>query len=140
MVAAITKLSAQTPPGSTTVLPSPAQVGRVILMVPSASWDLARKLNETPGSALHHLFGEDGRYILVNPILTGTDWGVHRPGEDVESIRVDFMDSQEEPELALSGEKNAGLLFTHDRYVYRLRHWYGVGLVDWRGAVKSTGV
>jgi hypothetical protein len=34
VVAAITKLSAQTPPGSTTVLPSPAQVGRVILMVP----------------------------------------------------------------------------------------------------------
>jgi hypothetical protein len=140
VVAAITKLSAQTPPGSTTVLPSPAQVGRVILMVPPASWEAARKLNTTMGSALYGLFGEDGRYILVNPILTGTAWGVHRPSEDVESIRVDFMDAQEEPELALSGEKDSGQLFTHDRYVYRLRHWYGVGLVDWRGAVKSTGV
>jgi hypothetical protein len=77
---------------------------------------------------------------LVNPILTGTAWGVHRQSEDVESIRVDFMDAQEEPELLLSGEKTAGQLFTHERYVYRLRHWYGVGLVDWRGAVKSTGV
>lgn len=141
LVAAITKLVNQTPLGASRVVANPVQVGRIYLDVPPALWDTARRLNFTLGSAVYGLFGDQGQHILVNSVLTSaTAWGVHRVPQDSESLRVDFMDGEEEPQLLHAAEPNGGSLFTNDRYVYRLGHWYGVGLVDYRGAVKSTGV
>jgi hypothetical protein len=86
---------------------------------------------------LFHLFGEFNEYVIVNPLLEGTAWGVHRRATDVPSIESAFLDGQEEPELSLADDPKAGMLFSEDRVVYKIKHAYGAGVVDHRGAVKQ---
>jgi hypothetical protein len=46
---------------------------------------------------------------------------------------------REEPELMLADLPGAGQYFSSDKLLqWKLRHEYGAGLVDYRGAVKAT--
>jgi hypothetical protein len=133
VIAAVRKLLDQTRPGSGEKLALRAQPGSLWLTVPNALWDAAYDLNQTDGSALHHLFGETNEFIIVNALLSdANDWGVHLDSAQIESIRVNFLDGREEPELVLADLPNAGALFTHDRVVYKLRHQWGVALAEYR--------
>lgn len=48
-------------------------------------------------------------------------------------IEVGFMNNKQEPELVLQNEPTVGSMFTADKLTYRLRHWYGGGVLDYRG-------
>jgi hypothetical protein len=139
LIAAIKKLLDQTQPGSLERMGTRAKAGSLWLMVPNALWDTAYKLNQTTGSALFHLFGEDNENIIINPLLPDAiDWGVHRDSREVESIRVNFLNGREEPEFLLADTPNADQLFIGDRMAWKLRHEYGVTLAEYRSAVKAT--
>jgi hypothetical protein len=106
--------------------------------VPHALWDTAYKLNQTTASALYHVFGAENEYVVINPLLTdANDWGVHRDANEVESIRVNFLNGREEPEFLIADLPNADQLFIGDRILYKLRHEWGLVLSEFRGAVKA---
>ena len=54
-----------------------------------------------------------------------------------ETIELGFMDGQEEPEVLLQDAPSAGMVFTHDRIRYKVRHEYGGCVVDYRGLAAS---
>ncbi len=111
--------------------------GRLYLVCSSASWDAACEVNQTVSEATYHLFGPQNENVVVNPLLEGTAWGVHRRSSDVPSIEAAFLDN-EEPELTLADDPKAGLLFSEDKVVYKIKHTYGAGVVDHRGATKQV--
>ena len=139
VIAALAQLRAQTMAGTTEKLGMPLTPGRVWLDLPDPLADAGLKLNQTPGSALHHFFGANNEYVAINPLLTdATDWGVHRDARDVESVRIAYLNGREDPEILLADIANAGQLFVGDKFTYKLRLEYGVGLAEVRGAVKNT--
>jgi hypothetical protein len=139
VIAAVRKLLDQTQPANNEKMGARVRPGSLWLMVPTALWDSAYKLNQSQSSALFHLFGEDNEFIIINPLLTdANDWGVHRDAREVESIRVNFLSSREEPELFIADSPGADQMFIGDRATYKLRHEYGVALAEYRGSVKAV--
>jgi hypothetical protein len=139
VIAAVLKLLNQTQPGNAEKMGTRVRPGSLWLVVPTALWDTAMKLNQTTASALYHLFGEENEYIIVNPLLTDSnDWGVHRDASEVESIRVNFLNGREELEFLLADSPGADQLFIGDRSLYKLRHEFGVALAEFRGAIKAV--
>ena len=139
VIAAVAKLLGQTEAGSGEKLGMRVRPGGIWLVVPTALWDTACKLNQTTGSALFHLFGDNNEYINVNGLLTDTnDWGVYRPSTDVESVRVSFLMGREEPELFVADRADVGEAFLGDKLAWKLRHEYGLAVADPRGAVKAV--
>lgn len=119
---------------------------RCWLVVPNALWGTAMKENMrefldsnlTP-NPVRFAFGQSGERIIVNPLLSDvTDWGIFRDPMDVESILIDFLGGQEEPELFLADNPTVGQMFVGDKLQYKIRHEYGGDVVDHRGAFKAV--
>jgi hypothetical protein len=125
--------------GGAIVWPSPAVRGGLYLIVHPSQFDLALKLNQEVGASYHWLFGEANEYVIQNPLVTAPMWGLTRAAGDVPCVVVNFMDSEEAPTLELADDPNAGLLFSHDQYMFKAKLWFGVGVVEWRASVQSPG-
>jgi hypothetical protein len=140
VISAVKQLLEQHPHGSTERIGVPFQPGRLYLVCSSAAWDAACHVNQTQtvNAAAHHVFGSQNENVIVNPLLEGTAWGVHRRATDVPSIESAFLDGQEEPELSLADDPRAGALFSEDRLRYKVKHTFGACVVDHRGAVKQV--
>jgi hypothetical protein len=140
VISAVKQLLEQHPLGSTERIGVPFQPGRLYLVCSSAAWDAACHVNQTQtvNAAAHHVFGSQNENVIVNPLLEGTAWGVHRRATDVPSIESAFLDGQEEPELSLADDPRAGALFSEDRLRYKVKHTFGACVVDHRGAVKQV--
>ncbi len=48
-------------------------------------------------------------------------------------IEVGFFGGREDPELFIQDQPNMGSLFSNDQIVYKIRHIYGGGVIDYRG-------
>jgi hypothetical protein len=139
VVAAVRQLLDQTRPGGAEKLALRAAPGSLWLTVPNALWDIGYWINQQASSPLFHLFGPANEYVLVNPLLTdATDWGVHLDSRQIESVRVDFLDGREEPELLTADQPRESDVFGNDRIRLKLRHVWGAGLAEYRGAVKRV--
>jgi hypothetical protein len=119
---------------------------RCWLVVPNALWGTAHKENMrefldsnlTP-NPIRFAFGQNGERIIVNPLLSdATNWGIFRDPSDVESIVVDFLNGQEEPEFFLADQPTVGQMFVGDKLQWKIRHEYGGDVVDHRGAYKEV--
>lgn len=141
------------PTGNTGVKLGFPPMDTIWLDVPLALAAIARKLVTAPEfgagntNPIFGIFGNPNRdpegAMRVNFGLLfqdDTDWGVHvnpNAGGGRESIWIDFLDGNEEPEMFLADNPTTGTLFTHDRIQYKIRHIYGGDLVDFRGAAKN---
>lgn len=151
--AKIAQLAAVTEQGSGTALGFPP-LESLWLDVPLPLAAVARMLTIAPefgAGVTNPIFGIFGNpqptseaagtmRVNANPLFTdATDWGVHvNPNSGGrESIWIDFLDGNEEPEMFLADNPTSGTLFTHDRLQYKIRHIYGGDLVDYRGAAKN---
>lgn len=119
---------------------------RCWLLVPSGLFGTAHKENGrefldsnlTP-NPVRFAFGQNGERIIVNPLLSdANDWGIFRDPSDVESIVVDFLNGQEEPEFFLADQPTVGQMFVADKLQWKIRHEYGGKVVDHRGATKAV--
>jgi hypothetical protein len=52
---------------------------------------------------------------------------------DVSMIEVGFLGGKEEPELFVQDMPNVGSMFSADKLTYKVRHIYGVVVLDYRG-------
>jgi hypothetical protein len=150
--AKIVQLANMTEPGSLAKLGFPPTES-LWLDVPIELTSVARRLVVSPEfgagntNMIYGLFGNPTRdpegAIRVNSNLLSadaTDWGVHvNPNTGGrESLQIDFLDGNEEPEFFLADMPTQGTLFTNDRIQYKIRHIYGGDLVDYRGATKNV--
>jgi hypothetical protein len=150
-IAQLANMTESPPTGSTAKLGFPPTES-LWLDVPIALAGVARKLVTAPEfgagntNTIYSMFGNPNRdpegaiRVNANVLFTdATDWGIHvNPNTGGrESIWVDFLDGNEEPEMFLADMPTQGALFTNDRIEWKIRHIYGGDLVDYRGAAKS---
>jgi hypothetical protein len=64
----------------------------------------------------------DNWYLVANP-------------SDIPTIEVGFFNGNEDPELFVSDQENqsGGSMFNADKVTYKIRHIYGVGIMEYRG-------
>ena len=138
VIAAVLKLLNMTEAGNGERLGTRVRVGSLYLAVPNQLWDASYKLNQSPTSSLYHLFGVDNEFIIANPLLVDSnDWGIHRASSEVESIRCNFLQGREDPEVFIADTPNAHNMLVGDKIAWKIRHEYGAGVVETKGAVKA---
>ncbi|MEM7047832.1 MAG: phage major capsid protein [Pseudomonadota bacterium] len=64
-------------------------------------------------------------------------WFLVASPKEIPCLEVGFLDGKQEPEILVQNDPRSGSLFTNDKITYKLRHIYGVGLVDYRGLYGS---
>ena len=57
--------------------------------------------------------------------------------DQIDMIEMGFLNGRREPEMFVQSDPTAGMHFTHDVIAYKIRHRYGGGWIDYRGAVAS---
>jgi hypothetical protein len=111
-----------------------------ILLVPTSLGGLARQVNEAEyddesnkqqrrPNVSRGLF----RDIVDTPRLSGTRRYIFADPSEAPVLEVSFLDGNQEPYL----ERQDG--FTVDGYRLKVRHDYGVGAIDYRGAITNAG-
>lgn len=67
-----------------------------------------------------------------------SDWCVTADVMDIPFIELGFMDGNQEPEIFTQDAPTVGSLFSNDTITYKIRHIYGAGVLDYRGAYKAV--
>ena len=73
-------------------------------------------------------------YIVVDYFTNAKDYWVFCDPRDCPTIEVGFFQGREEPELFIQDQPTVGSMFTADKITYKIRHIYGVCVLDHRGA------
>jgi hypothetical protein len=80
-----------------------------------------------------------GLGVIVVPYWTdANDWALVCDPADCPTIEVGFFNGNEEPELFVQDQPTAGSMFTQDKITYKIRHIYGICVLDHRGMYKSV--
>ncbi len=80
-----------------------------------------------------------GLGVIVLPYWTdANDWAVVCDPADCPTVEVGFFNGNEEPELFVQDQPTAGSMFTQDKITYKIRHIYGICVLDHRGMYKSV--
>jgi len=114
---------------------------RYLLIPPDLLWT-ARTLLESvmlPGSPNNDKNVLQGLLdIIVVPQWTdANNWYVMCDSQQIECIELGFLNGREEPELLVQDNPTDGAVFTHDAIAFKVRHIYGGGWLDYRGAYGS---
>lgn len=99
------------------------------------AWQLNHSVLEVGTSQNEaNLFSTLGLEVVVVPYWTDADnWYLVADPIDVPTIEIGFLDGQEEPELFVQDQPNAGSVFSNDKITYKVRHIYGGVVLDYRG-------
>ena len=79
-------------------------------------------------------------YIIVDYWTDATDWFVVADPTTIPTLEVGFYQGRQEPELFTQDQPEVGSVFTADKITYKIRHIYGVGVLDHRGMYGEWGV
>jgi hypothetical protein len=119
------------------------------LLVPLELEDIAYRLTTSPtviGAANNagtepNVHSSHGLEVIVVPYWTdANDWALVCDPADCPTIEVGFFNGNEEPELFVQDQPTTGSMFTQDKITYKIRHIYGVCVLDHRGVYKSVVV
>ena len=116
-----------------------------VLVVPEELFPDAETLRTTPlgGQQLPNTANVDANVLQGTfKIVRGADgflrsdtnnyYGLASPAE-FESLRIDFYDGEEEPQILVQDQPTVATVFTNDRIAYRIRQTYGGAVTDFRG-------
>ena len=111
------------------VLLVPIGLGGTARVINAAEYDpdTANKLQRP--NVVRGLFSD----VVDTPRLSGTRRYLFADPANAPVLEVDFLDGNEQPYL----EQKAG--FEVDGATFKVRHDYGVSVVDYRGAVTNAG-
>jgi len=73
-------------------------------------------------------------YIVVDYYTNAADWWAFCDPKNCPTIEVGFYQGREDPELFIQDQPNVGSMFTADKITYKIRHIWGVCVLDHRGA------
>jgi hypothetical protein len=116
--------------------------GRYLLVPPDLMYAAAviAGTDRATGSAnndVNPLYGQIEPIVVPN-WTDATNWYLMASPSEIECIEVGFLNGREEPELLLQDNPTAGTVFTNDAISYKIRHIYGAGWVDHRGAYGAV--
>jgi hypothetical protein len=74
--------------------------------------------------------------IVVPEWTDATDWVAVADPKNVPTIEVGFLNGKEEPELFIQDMPNVGSMFDADQVKYKIRHIWGLVLLDYRPFYK----
>ncbi len=143
LLAAKIAMSDQTAYGTTEVLGLVAKW----LLVPSELQDTAFRLTKSSqvvGATnnagtepnYHSTYGLE---VVEVPYWTDvSDWALICNPADCPTIEIGFMDGQESPEIFVQDQPTVGSMFANDKITYKLRHIYGVCVLEHRGMYKAV--
>jgi len=119
------------------------------LVVPLELEDIAYRLTTSPtivgatnnAGTEPNIHSSYGLEVIVVPYWTdANDWVLVCDPADCPTIEVGFFNGKEEPELFVQDQPTVGSMFTNDKITYKIRHIYGVCVLDHRGMYKSVVV
>ena len=115
--------------------------GRYLLVPPDLRWQAqvitqSQYATGTPNNDINPLAGAIIP-IVVPQFTIGYQWYLLADPSQVESIEVGFLNGREEPELLVQDSPAAGNVFTNDQISYKVRHIFGAGWLDYRGAFAA---
>jgi len=91
-------------------------------------------LNPAPGRTTETPWG--GLMPIEVPLWTdANDYMVVADPATAPTFEVGFLNGREEPEVIVQDAPAAGSVFTADKVTYKVRHIWGVAVLDWRGFV-----
>jgi hypothetical protein len=115
--------------------------GRYLLIPPDLRWTAAvvTQSQYAAGSANNDINPLAGAIvpIVVPQFTTAYQWYLLADPAQVESLEVGFLNGREEPELLVQDNPTQGSVFTNDEISYKVRHIYGTGWLDYRGAFAA---
>jgi hypothetical protein len=76
--------------------------------------------------------------IVVDDFTDANDWFIAADPMDCPGIEVGFLDGKVDPELFLQDDPSNGSHFNADKITYKIRHIWGIGVVDFRAFVRGT--
>jgi len=113
------------------------------LMVPPDLMYTAKVLAETPllpGGANNDINPVAGQIVpVVVPNWTDTNnWYLLASPNQIECLEVGFLEGRSEPELLMQDNPTVGRVFNQDAITFKVRHIYGTGWLDYRGAYGAV--
>lgn len=76
--------------------------------------------------------------IIVDYYADANDWFVVADPTLVPTIEVGFYQGRKQPELFTQSDPTQGAMFSNDKLTYKIRHIWGVGVLDHRGFQRAT--
>ena len=76
----------------------------------------------------------------VTPVPGWTDandWVLAADPMMIETIEIGYLDGMMEPALMVQADEHYGSMFTNDQWTYKIRHIYGLTVMDYRGFYKG---
>jgi len=117
--------------------------GNLLLVVPPELESAAIAINNCEsgsyeGNPWLRRFGMSNERIFTNPFFTEhADWALFDVSGAASILEVSFLMGNQIPQLSGATNDAEGAGLAQDRIVYRLRHEYEVGILDFRGAYKA---
>jgi hypothetical protein len=113
-------------------------VGKYLLVPPDLMYTAAIVAGSplAPGTSnndLNPLAGQIAPVVVPNFADTN-NWYLLADPRQVEGIEVGFLNGREAPELLVQDNPTDGSVFTNDAITFKIRHIYGAGWIDYRGA------
>lgn len=114
------------------------------IVVPSELAVLAFKLTNSNVAVVS---GEDattpnfykGMETIEVPLLTDADdWYMIGDPATIPTIEVGFYQGRQEPELLIQDQPSVGSVFTADKFTWKIRHIWGLTVLDYRGFQRGT--
>jgi hypothetical protein len=115
--------------------------GKYLLIPPDLRWTAAviTQSQYASGTANNDINPLAGAIvpIVVPQFTTAYQWYLLADPAQIESIEIGFLNGREEPELLVQDNPTVGNVFTNDAISYKVRHIYGLGWLDYRGAFAA---
>ena len=117
----------------------------VTLVVPTGLRRVASDLTNSPVAVIPAANATmpnpyQGRYqiIVIDDWTDQNDWYAFADPMSVPILEIGFLNGREEPELFVQDQPTTGSVFTADKITYKIRHIWGIGILDHRGAYRQV--
>lgn len=112
-----------------------------ILAVPNELRDTAFRLTQSSVAVStaaddtepNIFLGNGYTVIVVDDWTDANNWYAFANPMETPILEVGFLGGREDPELFVQDQPNVGSNFTADKVTYKIRHIWGIGILDYRG-------
>ena len=115
------------------------------LIIPNELRNTANKLVNSPNAVTSaetattpNLFQGQYTVIVVDDFTDATNWYLAADPNNVPILEVGFLGGREQPELFVQDQPTVGSQFTADKTTFKIRHIWGIGVLDHRGLYRQV--